>query len=282
VSEAGKGAAYGDLARPPLDAAALRRSLRTGLPGSWWAAADVVATSGSTNADLVAAARAGAPEATVLVAEHQTAGRGRMGRSWQAPARSALTLSVLVRPGVPARRWTWLPLLAGVAVAEAVERATGVEARLKWPNDVVVADRKLAGILLERAETPAGPAAVVGLGLNVSLGADELPVPTATSLLLEGALTVDRQPLLLAVLRTFEALYLAWSGTDGDPAAGLQASYVRRCATLGQRVRVDLPDGTVATGDAESVDAGGRLVIAAAAGRRALGAGDVVHVRPVV
>ena len=282
MTGAGTGARYGDLERPPLDAAALRRSLRTGQPGSWWAAADVVATSGSTNADLVAAARSGTAPVAVLVAEHQTAGRGRLGRSWQAPARSSLTLSVLVRPDLPARRWTWLPLLAGVAVAEAVERTTGVEARLKWPNDVVVADRKLAGVLLERVETPAGPAAVVGVGLNVSLRPDELPVPTATSLLLEGATTVDRQPLLLAVLRTFEALCVAWSETGGDPAAGLQASYVRRCVTLGRPVRVDLPDGTTVTGDADSVDGSGRLVVATPAGRHTLSAGDVVHVRPVV
>ena len=181
-----------------------------------------------------------------------------------------------------AARWTWLPLLAGTAVAEAVERTTGLEARLKWPNDVVVGDSKLAGVLLERVESPAGPAAVVGVGLNVSLRADELPVPTATSLVLALGAPVDRQPLLLALLRTLQALYVAWTETGGDPAAGLQASYVRRCATIGRQVRVDLSDGSAVTGTAESVDASGRLVVAAATGRRALGAGDVVHVRPVV
>jgi BirA family biotin operon repressor/biotin-[acetyl-CoA-carboxylase] ligase len=273
---------YGDLARPPLDEQALRRSLRAGRPGSWWASADVVTDSASTNADLAAAARGGADDAGVLVAEHQSAGRGRLGRSWQAPARSALTLSVLVRPDVASLRWPWLPLLAGTAVAEAVERTTGVEARLKWPNDVVVDDRKLAGLLLERVDTATGPAAVVGVGLNVSLRRDELPVPTATSLLLELGAVVDRQPQLLALLRTFEALYRAWSATGGDPAAGLQESYVRRCSTLGQSVRVDLPDGSSVSGTAESVDGSGRLVVATGTGRRALGAGDVVHVRRVV
>ncbi|HLK95803.1 MAG TPA: biotin--[acetyl-CoA-carboxylase] ligase [Nocardioidaceae bacterium] len=280
------GVPYSDLDRPPLDAAALRRSLGAGRPGSWWTAADVVAESGSTNADLAERARAGAAAtpagATLLVAEHQTEGRGRRGRSWQAPARSALTLSVLLRPVVPAERWSWLPLLVGVAVAEAVERTTGVEARLKWPNDVVVDDRKLAGILLERVESRTGPAAVIGVGLNVSLRRDELPVPTASSLLLETGETVDRQPLLLALLRTLEALYLAWSETAGDPGAGLHASYVRRSATLGRSVRVALPEGGSLSGTAESVDAAGRLVVATGTGRRTIGAGDVVHVRPVV
>ena len=278
------GVPYSDLDRPPLDAAALRRSLGAGRPGSWWTAADVVATSGSTNVDLAerAGAAATAAGATVLVAEHQTAGRGRRGRSWQAPARAALTLSVLVRPVVPAERWSWLPLLAGVAVAEAVERTTGVQARLKWPNDVVVDDRKLAGVLLERVESRPGPAAVIGVGLNVSLRREELPVPTASSLLLETGAAVDRQPLLLAVLRTLEALYLAWSETAGDPLAGLQASYVRRSATVGRSVRVALPDGSSLSGSAESVDSAGRLVVATGTGRRTLSAGDVMHVRPVV
>jgi BirA family biotin operon repressor/biotin-[acetyl-CoA-carboxylase] ligase len=282
VSGTGPGETFTDLERPPLDEPALRRSLRAGRPGSWWARADVVAGSGSTNADLATAARAGAAAAAVLVAEHQTAGRGRMGRSWRAPPRSSLTMSVLVRPDVGAARWPWLPLLAGTAVGEAVERATGVEARLKWPNDVVVADRKLAGVLVERVDTATGPAAVVGIGLNVSLRRNELPVPTATSVLLERGGTVDRQSLLLVVLRSIEALYLAWSATGGDPEAGLHASYVRRCTTLGRPVRVDLPDGSAVTGTAESIDGSGRLVVTTGAGRRTLGAGDVVHARPVV
>ncbi len=273
--------AFHDLDRPPLDEQALRRSLRAGSPGSWWRAADVVAVTASTNADLAEQARAGAAEAAALVAEHQTAGRGRMGRGWEAPPASALTLSVLVRPGVPSARWPWLPLLAGTAVAEAVSRTTGVDAGLKWPNDVVVDDRKLAGVLLERVETATGPAAVIGVGLNVSLRRDELPVPTATSLALETGAPVDRQPLLLAVLRTLASLYKAWAAEEGDPH-GLHLAYVRRCTTIGQRVRVDLPDGTVVTGTAESVDSSGRLVVASAGGRQTLGAGDVVHVRPVV
>ena len=239
--------AFHDLDRPPLDQQALRRSLRAGEPGSWWRTADVVDVTASTNADLGERARAGAEEAAVLVAEHQTAGRGRMGRGWEAPPSSALTLSVLVRPDVVAARWPWLPLLAGAAVAEAVSRTTGLDAGLKWPNDVVVDDRKLAGVLLERVETPRGPAAVIGVGLNVSLRPDELPVPTATSLALESGEPVDRQPLLLSVLRTLASLYRAWAAEEGDPS-GLHPAYVRRCTTIGRQVRVDLPDGSTVRG----------------------------------
>ncbi len=273
--------AYRDLDRPPLDVRALRRALRVGEAGSWWQAADVVATTASTNADLVARAGDGAAEGAVLVAEHQSAGRGRLDRVWEAPPSAALTWSVLVRPEVAAARWPWLPLLAGTALAEAVSRAAGVGAGLKWPNDVVVADRKLAGVLVERIETPRGPAAVIGTGLNVSQHAEELPLTTATSLLLEIGAVPDRQPLLLAVLRGFERLYRAWVAEEGD-SRGLHPAYVRRCTTLGRTVRVDLPDGEVVQGSAESVDADGRLVIAAPGGRRTVGAGEVVHVRPVV
>jgi len=269
--------AYTALDRPPLDARVLRRALQVGVPGSWWRQLAVVEATDSTNADLAAAARSGPSEgATVLVAEHQRAGRGRLGRGWQAPARSALTFSVLVHPRLSATRWPWLPLLTGVAVAEAVRRTAEVDAVLKWPNDVLVDDRKLAGVLLERVDTPAGPAAILGVGLNVSATRTELPVPTATSLALLDAACTDRQPVLLAVLRILQALYGEWV----DDLDGLHASYVHRCSTLGRQVRVDLPDGSAVTGVAESIDAGGRLVVTTGAGRRVLAAGDVVHVRP--
>lgn len=277
-------ASFADLARPPLDAIAARRALiRAGSP---WTDVDVVDETASTNADVVAAARAGAAAGLVLVAEHQTGGRGRLGRTWQAPPRSGLTVSVLVRPDVLAEHWPWLPLLGGVAVAEACRRTAEVDAVLKWPNDVLVGERKLAGVLVERVETPAGAAAVLGVGLNVSLRESELPMPQATSLAIAGASTQDRAVLLRAVLRTLGALLAAWEAAGGDPAVGhpgLHASYTRRCVTLGCLVRVELPDGRTVHGRAVEVDAGGRLVVATAgpagADRHVLGAGDVVHVR---
>ncbi|WP_175411822.1 biotin--[acetyl-CoA-carboxylase] ligase [Streptomyces sp. TRM64462] len=271
---------WSDLERPPLDAQALRRGLLR--PGSLWTSFDVVAATGSTNSDLAARA-AELPEGAVLVAEEQTAGRGRLDRTWSAPARSGLFVSVLLKPDVPAARLAWLPLLAGVAVATALARAAGVDMALKWPNDLLVTvggeERKTGGILAERA---GDHGIVVGLGLNVSLRADELPVPTAGSLALAGAVSTDRDPLLRAVLRSLEEWYGKWTAASGDPAAsGVQAAYAAGCATLGRTVRAELPGERTLTGEAVAVDGDGRLVVTTADGsREAVGAGDIVHLRP--
>lgn len=266
---------YEDLNRPPLDAGALRTALVG--PGSLWADVVVTPTTSSTNADLAVAAGQGAPEGTIHTTDHQTAGRGRLDRSWEAPAGSGLAVSVLLRPTrVPASRWVWLPLLVGLAV-DATVNGFEVEAGLKWPNDVLVGDRKIAGILLERVETPSGPAAIVGVGLNVSMREDELPVDTATSLAIEGASETDRTIVLRSLLRNLESLYRSWLASEGDPAAGIRDSYMRRCITLGQRVRVSMPDGSVIEGEASALDDHGRLVV----GDHPVSAGDVTHVRPI-
>lgn len=271
---------FDDLSRPPLDPAALANALTR--QGSVWRQVEVLATCPSTNAAVADRARRGAAQGLVLVADHQTAGRGRLDRAWTTPPRSALTFSVLLAPdGVPVARWPWLPLLVGIAVAEGVRRVAEVDCTLKWPNDVLVGERKVAGILVERVESSAGAVAVVGVGLNVSMSADELPVPTATSLAVEHAATTDRTVVLREVLRTLEALYLQWQADAGDASRGLLESYVRRCATLGREVRVDLPTGEQVVGVADGVDADGRLEVRTAAGPRILGAGDVVHVRAV-
>ncbi|MCJ1677775.1 biotin--[acetyl-CoA-carboxylase] ligase [Streptomyces sp. APSN-46.1] len=273
---------WSSLDRPPLNAAALRRALVT--DGGLWTSLEVVDSTGSTNSDL--AARAGElPEGAVLVAEEQTAGRGRLDRSWVAPARSGLFFSVLLKPGedVPQERWGWLTLLAGVATATGLSRAAGVDTVLKWPNDLLVAvageERKTGGILAERV----GDGVVIGIGLNVTLTEDELPVPEAGSLALAKAAATDREPLLKAVLRSLEQWYGDWRAAGGDPAAsGLQETYAAGCATLGKHVRADLPGGRRLTGTAEAVDTDGRLVIRTAEGEReAVGAGDVVHLRSV-
>ncbi len=262
-----------------LDAGELRRELVRA--GGLWTGVEVVDQTGSTNADLARRARAGAPGGSVLVTDFQDAGRGRQGRSWVAPRGSGVALSVLVRPAdVDPARWTWLPLLTGLAVAEGLRRAAGVPAVLKWPNDVLVAEKKIAGILAERVETPTGPACVVGLCVNVGLTADELPVPTATSLVLlagPGEQPPTRTALIATVLAAFALLYDRWQVSDDDRLVA--ASYRERCSTLGRRVRVLLPDGTTVEGDAETVDHDGRLVVRTAEGPRTFGAGDVVHLR---
>lgn len=263
-----------DLERPPLRERELQRALVRG--GGLWRDVVVLPETGSSNADV--AARSGEAEGLVVVAEAQTAGRGRLDRTWTAPPRSGLFLSVLLKPvDVPVQRWGWLPLLAGVAAARAVSRAGGIDVRLKWPNDLLVGERKLAGILAERA----GEGVVVGMGLNVTLAEDELPVPTATSLALAGSVTTDRDPLLRALLREFEDWYVRWRAAGGDArASGLLAAYSDTCATIGRRVRVQLPAGRTLVGTATGIDDDGRLVVAGPDGPEPVGAGDVVHVRP--
>jgi BirA family biotin operon repressor/biotin-[acetyl-CoA-carboxylase] ligase len=286
-------------ARAPLDAAALTRSLVR--PGGLWRTVTVTESTGSTNADLLAQAAGGAPEGTVLVTETQTAGRGRMGRTWLSPPGAALMFSVLLRPtAVPPARRGWLPLLAGVAIASALRDVTGLDVGLKWPNDVLTGGGKLAGIL---AEQSAGTEAIVaGAGLNVSTRRDELPVETATSLLLAGAPDLRRDRLLGAVLAEFERLYQAWAGppsqgqhsssqhsssqhsssqhSPGDPdAAGLRDRYRACCVTLGRQVRAELPGGGALTGTALDVDETGSLQLRTPAGLRAISAGDIVHLR---
>ncbi|MEJ7636211.1 biotin--[acetyl-CoA-carboxylase] ligase [Aeromicrobium sp.] len=267
--------AYRDLDRPPLDAAVLRAAL-TG-PDRFWTDVVVTSETGSTNADVADAARAGAPEGTVHTTDLQTAGRGRLDRGWESPVGSGVIVSVLLRPtSVPAGRWVWLPLLVGLAV-DATVKECGVASGLKWPNDVLVDGRKLAGILLERVDTPLGSAAIIGVGLNVSLRRDELPVETATSLALEGATETDRTIVLRGFLRNLEALYRAWAASGGDPGSGIREAYVRRCVTLGTRVRVSLPDGGSLEGHASGIDDSGRLLVDGTA----ISAGDITHVRPV-
>ncbi|WP_067129537.1 biotin--[acetyl-CoA-carboxylase] ligase [Microtetraspora malaysiensis] len=269
---------FTDLDRPPLSERALRQALVR--PGSLWSEITVVERAGSTNADLAEAARGGAPEGAVLVAEAQTAGRGRLDRVWSAPPRSGLAVSMLFRPGAAAARPArlgWLPLLVGVAAAAAVRRLAEVDVRLKWPNDLLIGERKLAGILAERVEG----GIVVGIGLNVSMRPEELPVERATSLAVEKAACLDRDPLLRAILREIETHYREWTSAGGDPdACGLRAAYLASCATIGQEVRVELPGDRALIGVATGVDGSGCLLVRAGGEEHALSAGDVVHVRP--
>ncbi|MFC3689300.1 biotin--[acetyl-CoA-carboxylase] ligase [Aquipuribacter hungaricus] len=265
----------------------------------------VVEVTGSTNADLLEAARGGEAGPTVLAARAQTAGRGRLGRGWQSAPGTSLSVSVLLTPAVPQAAWTWLPVVVGLGVLDAL---AGLGARpgtgsgavgLKWPNDVVVTDgpgaelgagpgpvdgartglAKLAGILAETTGTPAGPAVVVGVGVNL---ADPDPVPPggrATSLqrLLDRPVGADELlPLLEEGLRGRVG---AWERAGGDAAAsGTDAAYRAVCTTLGRRVRASTPGG-VREGTAVDLARDGSLVLDGPGGRTTVSAGDVEHLR---
>jgi BirA family transcriptional regulator, biotin operon repressor / biotin---[acetyl-CoA-carboxylase] ligase len=250
--------------------------------GRSWARVAVVAETASTNADLLA--DASAPDRSVLVAEHQVAGRGRLERDWVSPPGAGLTFSVLLRPPVTALRWGWLPLLAGVALHGAVTAHAGVRVALKWPNDLLAAGGaepasfgKVAGILVQTT----GEAVVIGIGLNVHTARADLPVESATSLALCGAPGLDRGQLLAAILKHLDARYAQWVDVDGDAGAcGLAAAYREACATLGRLVTVTGTDGVLTRGTAVGVDSSGRLRVEAGDAIQVIAAGDVEHVRP--
>ncbi|GAA1470138.1 biotin--[acetyl-CoA-carboxylase] ligase [Microbacterium thalassium] len=254
---------------------------------------EVVAQTGSTNADLVrhVSADPGAwPHLSVLLTDDQRSGRGRLDRVWKAPAGTALAISVVVRTdAVPAAARGWLPLLAGAAMTRAVAAqvaAASVSARLKWPNDVLLSGgsagegaRKLCGILAE--VVPADPdAVVIGAGVNTAMPADALPVDTAVSFQAVG-LTADADRLVADYLADLDAQLRALAAAGGDAeAAGIRAAVAGLCATIGEPVKVSLPGGGTLVGIARAIDADGRLVVEDASGAATpVGAGDVVHVR---
>ncbi|BBY28614.1 biotin--[acetyl-CoA-carboxylase] ligase [Mycolicibacterium sediminis] len=265
--------------RTPLDVTELRERILASVPAS---RIDVVAETGSTNADLMGrAARGEDVVGAVLIAENQTAGRGRNGRVWSSVPGAQVIVSIAVDAAdVPVGSWGWVPLVTGLAVVDAVREVTGVEAGLKWPNDVLAASdgRKLAGILAEVAPSPS--TIVVGVGLNVSYDADELPDPNATSLTLQGAADVDRAGLIVELLgelvRRVDGLRSA-GGADAD----LVAEYASRSLTVSARVRVTLPGDRTVVGMATGIDPQGRLHVDTETGVITISAGDVVHLRPV-
>lgn len=257
--------------RAPLTDDVVRQAMSGG--GVSWPRPHLLAQVGSTNDQVLALAADGAVEGTCVVAEEQVAGRGRRDRTWASPPGAGLWCSVLVRAGdVPRDRWALVTIAAGLAARAAIA-GSGVSAELKWPNDVVVGIagdlRKVAGILVQ-----AGPddALAVGIGINVSLRIDELPVPTATSLAMSGGST-DRAALLADLLTALASTLDLWRN---DPAT-LLVEFRERCVTLGKAVMVDLPDGRQVRGEAVGIDENGHLVVEASGKRETFSAGDVVH-----
>lgn len=273
---------------------------------------EFVATTGSTNDDLRAAATgaeaAAWPHGSVIVTDDQTRGRGRMGRTWLAPTGKTLAISVLLRPELPGGRpfppeaYGWIPLMAGAAMTEAVRRAVdaaasarhepdeedgsgGVDVVLKWPNDVLVSDYKICGILSELLPPPAGSGAagavVVGAGLNLTLDEHDLPTLTSTSLLLVTGVRPDADAVLADYLSGFLGLVRSFAEHGGDAeASGIASRVTALCGTLDSEVRVELPGDLELVGVAERIDRDGRLVVRDRNGEaQAVAAGDVTHLR---
>jgi BirA family biotin operon repressor/biotin-[acetyl-CoA-carboxylase] ligase len=282
--------------RPPLDQGALSDAAflsANGIPQL-----TVVESTGSTNADLLRGVTVdpGAwPDLSVLTAEYQSAARGRLDRQWEAPARSSVSVSVVLRPvnaegrPLPTQCYSWFSLLAALALREALLATAGIPAELKWPNDVLVRGKKIAGILAQLGPLRDGavPAVILGTGLNVTLTEDELPVPTATSVLLERPATVDRTALLKSYLSRFATSYRSFCNADGDPAAGmaggpgLHKRVEHVLTTLGKQVRAQLPGDHEIIGHASRLDEYGSLLVVDAGGHEhVVTAGDVVHLRP--
>ena len=245
------------------------------LGDTMWREVEVVASTGSTNADLAARARGGAAEGAVLVAMEQTAGRGRLDRQWVSPPGASISLSVLLQPKPEFPQWGWLSLLAGMAVSAAIADLADDPASvtLKWPNDVLIQGQKVCGILSERVEHPSGARAVVGMGINVTLTRGQLPVPTATSLALQGFPT-DQNRILAGVLTHFERLYRSWQFRGS-----LRGEYEARCASIGVPLTIHLDGAHRVTGTGRGVDEFGRLQVATPRGVESFAVGDVVHAK---
>ena len=248
----------------------------------------VLAETGSTN-DVLVADAPHEPDFSVVVTGSQTAGRGRLGREWVAPAGSSLSISVLLRPrlasGMPLalEHFGWIPLIAGVAMCRAIAPLVPGAVGLKWPNDVQIDGLKVSGLLAELV--PGGDAVVMGSGINLSMTREQLPTEVSTSLALSGAVLKGDEladAVLTTYLRQLRSLCEAFIRDGADvEASGTLARVTELCTTLGQQVRVELPGGSDLIGTATGIDRHGRLVVRRSSDGlvSAVAAGDVTHLR---
>ena len=238
-----------------------------------WAQIEWMAQTGSTNADLMARAKAGQPGSIVLVADHQSAGRGRLRREWQSPPGANLLVSILVHPRGPVSAWPRVSSALALAAVDSC-RSVGVEAAIKWPNDLLVGEHKVSGMLAEAL--PAASALVLGIGINVAWPTERHDQLRATSLAAESAQTVERVAVLGELLAGFESQL---DRLGRDPSAVVD-EYEALCSTLGQEVRISLLDGAVLQGVAVGLGGDGSLVVETANGTQTVAVGDVEHLRP--
>lgn len=240
---------------------------------------EFLAETGSTNQDLAALAKkSDLPEFYTVVTDFQSAGRGRLDRVWEAPAASSVMASVYLKPRFENTSGIgWISLL----VAEAIKRTIqdlGVSANIKWPNDVLVSGSKVSGVLAEVSQDLAS--VVVGFGINVTQEAKDLPVQTATSLLLAGASSLDRDEILAKTLSNMKVLYSELAAAKGDAqACGLRQQLLDSSATIGQLVEVTFKNQDSVQGRAVDIDDSGRLVVKTDAKTLLVSAGDILHLR---
>lgn len=243
----------------------------------------------STNLEATTLGESGVEHGTVVIADRQTAGRGRLARTWFSPGGTNIHCSLVLRCELPANRlseWlSWLPLITALAAAEAIQSVTSVPVSLKWPNDLLLSDRKVGGVLCENVQaSPSGPFQIIGIGINVNTRPEDFPAElraSATSLWNQTHTVVDRNRLIAQLLLELEQCIeeLAEHGSQQ-----LALAYQRRCATIGRKVQASLADGSELTGYAESISQDGSLRISALSGSRSnttieVRAADIVHLR---
>lgn len=245
--------------------AALDKSVINSLTTQYWRVSVVDVTT-STQTALVTRAIAGKVKpGDVITANFQRAGRGRMSRTFEAPKNSALLFSFYLKPQRKKEDWGWISLIAGTSVAQVLKKYS---ATVKWPNDILIKEKKVSGLICEFN----GEGVVVGIGINVGMTIDELPVPTATSLAIEGATNIDRNHLLADVLNEFESIFTHWDLGD-ESITGL---YTSLCSTLGTKVQIHYPNDLIEKGIATGISARGELILDSGTHVQA---GDVVHLR---
>ena len=245
--------------------AALDKSVINSLTTQYWRVSVVDVTT-STQTALATRAIAGKVKpGDVITANFQRAGRGRMSRTFEAPKNSALLFSFYLKPQRKKEDWGWISLIAGTSVAQVLKKYS---ATVKWPNDILIKEKKVSGLICEFN----GEGVVVGIGINVGMTIDELPVPTATSLAIQGATNIDRNHLLADVLNEFESIFTHWDLGD-DSITGL---YTSLCSTLGTKVQIHYPNDLIEKGIATGISARGELILDSGSHVQA---GDVVHLR---
>lgn len=250
-----------DMPRAPLDQSAITAAL-----SRYWRVS-VVGLTTSTQDDLVKKITAGdARNGEVIVADFQSAGRGRLDRTFSAPASTALLFSLYLIPERSRENWGFIPLLAGLSVARALTEVNR-EISVKWPNDLLIGEKKVAGII----STLHGQGVIVGIGLNVSMTSEDLPVPSATSMELEGFTTLDRNQLIAMILNSLEEDFINW-----DHGSSFCDLYLAHSSTIGRHVQIELPSGVKIQSKALSIDELGQLHLEDG---RCISVGDVIHLR---